>query len=109
MMDEILNYLIANGHITQEAFDEAVAAKQKELADNPPPFVADVQAKASELDDRTLGMQSIDFFTLDQTTQLDDRTVGMQEIDSYSLDLIFEMKAKIEELENRIITLEGGA
>lgn len=64
---------------------------------------------------RTQGMQDIDDFTLQQVMTADERTLGLQDIDDYSLGLIFDMQAlidaqaqKITELENRIITLEGG-
>jgi hypothetical protein len=107
-MDEILNYLIANGHITQEAFDEAVAAKQKELADNPPPFVADVNQRAGQLEEKTVLMQEVDFMTLDQTWQLDTRSLQMQETDNFTLELVFEMKDEIAALRAEIETLKGG-
>jgi hypothetical protein len=60
------------------------------------------------LDQRTLGMQEIDYYTLDQATRLDERTEGMQQIDDYSLTLIFELMARIETLEQKVQTLEGG-
>lgn len=60
------------------------------------------------VDERTIGMQEIDAYTLDQTFLINDRTEGMQEIDQFTLDMVFVLEAKIQELEQRIATLEGG-
>lgn len=59
------------------------------------------------LNERTEGMQEIDFYTLDQTGRLDERTEGMQGIDDYTLQLVFDLTTRIDALEERIKTLEG--
>lgn len=78
--------------------------------------IAGLNELTSVLDNRTVGMQAIDEFTLGTTSSLDERTQGMQTIDDFSLELISQQAALIEtqaakllELENRILTLEGGA
>lgn len=62
----------------------------------------------TNLNDRTSGMQFIDDFTLEKTATLEDKTVGMQDVDDFTLNLVMTMQAKIDELEARIQTLEGG-
>jgi hypothetical protein len=62
----------------------------------------------NNLDQRTQGMQEIDFFTLDQTNRIDERTEGMQDIDQFTLDFVFELLARVEQLEQKVAQLEGG-
>lgn len=61
------------------------------------------------LDERTLGMQEIDFYTLDKLNLTDERTEGMQDIDTYTLDLVFQQQAEIDNLKAEIQLLKGGA
>lgn len=121
MIDYLIEDLIRKGEITQEDFDKLVE-KHASNPDNPKNKLAEVKSHVEtveaegkvtnehvvNLDDRTVGMQEIDFYTLDQTFIINDRTEGMQDIDQFTLDLVFVLQAKIDELEQRIITLEGG-
>lgn len=103
-------------------------AELDEIA-NRPPYIDPVTQKLSQLeadkapqlavdalDDRTLGMQDIDDYTLGMTLTLEDRTQGMKDIDDYTLDLCFQQQELIEALqtqiaamEARLQALEGGA
>lgn len=114
--------------MSEFTYDEVLAHKEKQHADgsifrnekyqkskgiNVYAKTFDLEQKVDDnntvLDERTQGMQEIDGFTLDKTFQLDDRTEGMKEIDDFTLNLVFELMAKIDMLEQRIVTLEGGS
>lgn len=93
---------------------QAIKNAPKPLSDSEK--IEQVKADTSLLDDRTIGMQSIDDYTLNMTVSLEDRSQGMQDIDDYALSLIFEQSAlieshrvEIEALKARILILEGGA
>lgn len=112
-----VSYTYANGELTvpgvsQEALESALqqydhAAFVRDMniinnAESPLERIARLTEQISILDERTIGMQDIDFFTLQQTTNLDERTQGMQDIDQFTLDQVIQMQGDIG-------TLKGGA
>jgi hypothetical protein len=70
--------------------------------------VNQVKTTAEVLDERTLGMQAIDDFTLQAQATIDDRTKGMQEIDDFTLQLVNDQATIIAQLQADVATLKGG-
>jgi hypothetical protein len=70
--------------------------------------VKQVETTAEVLNERTLGMQAIDDFTLQSQVTIDDRTLGMQEIDDFTLQLVNDQAAIIAQLQADVAQLKGG-
>jgi hypothetical protein len=103
-------YKVVNGDMAERTQTEL----DTELAARPPvpPTVDDkinlLTEQSTSLDERTVGMQEIDFYTLDQVNVNNDRAIGMQDIDDYSLSLIMDLQTQLDELKARVQVLEGG-
>lgn len=98
-IEQVIEKLVADGTVSQAELDAKVA----EYKDRSP-----IRQDIANLDDRTIGMQGIDDYTLERTSVLDEKTVGMQDVDDFTLALVFELQAKVAELEEKIATLQGG-
>jgi hypothetical protein len=96
--EAVLQYLISQGHITLEKFDELVKERKEEIASNP----ESPQAKITTLSEKTNGMQVIDNFTLGKTSSLEEKASGLQAVDNFALQRINELEAKITELETKL-------
>lgn len=71
-------------------------------------LISDEKKALKELEERAIGMQEVDDFTLMMTSSTEERTTGMQEIDDYTLMLVMELMTEIDTLKERITILEGG-
>lgn len=98
-------YKLVEGQMTERGQAEL----DTEWNARPPAPPSPLEAQILTVDERTVGMQEIDQFTLETLTVADERTLGMQEIDQFTLDLVFDMQTKIDELQAEITALKGGA
>lgn len=64
--------------------------------------------RVEALEETTAIMQDVDDFTLQVTQAIDTRTADMQGVDDFAMQQLFYLEQRINELEQRIQTLEGG-
>jgi hypothetical protein len=91
--------------LSQEEIDEMRNKPQPITAQEQ---IASLKVDAQTLDERTVGMQAIDDFTLQAQANIDDRTIGMQEIDDFTLQLLNDQAAIIAQLQADVAQLKGG-
>ncbi|MBW5447437.1 hypothetical protein GE107_15370 [Cohnella sp. CFH 77786] len=105
-----------------EEWTEALTPEEIDAIKNTPTPKSPIEIRADQLDVRTLGMQDVQDFTLQQITTIEERTQGMKGIDDYTLELVLVLQetvnsqvatieqqaAAIADLTARITTLEGG-
>lgn len=113
-MNEHKEYLKRDLNVSDEEYQQMVQSEIEKEKANPNSItnanknIVFLKDETSELDSRTTGMQFIDDFTLGKTENLEEKSEGLQAIDDFTLSLVTELQTKIDTLEQRILTLEGG-
>ena len=92
---ELIQEFIDKGLVTEEELNQKIE---------------EMKTKSSliPLQERVEVMQNVDDFTLQNTMTIDSRTAGLQEVDDFTLQQLMLLQQRIDDLELRVTTLEGG-